>query len=126
MRPGPPTSAQPTPRESEEELEPHPEQVPRGPEVIRADDDGTPELRMLPVHVELGVEVQIPVEADVRRPGVVAVQVGVGESRGEDLLAEVERAEAAVDLEGSRRPLALGKAEVSPRLHHVHTPRELL
>lgn len=79
---------------SEKDLEPDPVKITRRTETVGGDDDRIAEFRVLPVEEDPGVEIQIPVEAHVSGPGVIAPEIGIRESRCEDFLAEFQRAEA--------------------------------
>jgi hypothetical protein len=79
----PPESA----RGSEEEREPQPEQVGRPVESAGSVEDGLAEDRVLPVEVDLGVTVGIPVQPRIDGVDVRGPEVGLGQSRGERVVA---------------------------------------
>ena len=114
-------------RSSEEDLEPEPEQVGRAHQVAAgAGGNGTAEHRVLPVEVDLGVVVPVPVRADVDDVAAIGPLIRVGEAAGEDLIAEVEVAEAGVDLEGAEAELAVVVAEPFDGPDDVDATGELL
>src|SRR5689334_12381096 len=80
--------------DSEEDLESQPVDIGRRREAVRGDGHWVAEIGVLPVEEDPGVEVEIPVQADVGSPDVVAPEVRVGESRGEDVPPDVHGAGA--------------------------------
>ena len=113
----------------EKDLEPQPEKVRCRREMAGSDRYRVAELRMLPVEENACVKVEVPVQADIRRPHVIGPEVGIGKTSGEDVSANIKRAESCVDLPCSRveRPsFEELKVEVTSRLDDVYTSRELL
>src|SRR4051812_32174087 len=104
---------------SEVELEPEPEQVAGLLERAGPVDDRIAEDGLLPVEVDLGVLVQVPVEAEVGHEDVVGPEVGIGESGPEDVPAEVDRGEPGGRLDRPEAELRSLEVERAERVDHA-------
>src|ERR1700709_1157495 len=106
---------------SKEYLESQPEEVARlliaaGPILHHA-----PEDRVLPIEVNLGVFVEIPVETKVGHIKGVGPEIGIGQATRENVRAQFERAEAPYQLPGTRPHLAGAEVERFERLDRPAT-----
>src|SRR5512135_2000929 len=103
FRPWPPpcSGAKGQKSSSEEELEPHPDQICLLMEGAWSIEYWGAEERVLPVDVDLGILVWIPVDAGVDGVCLVGPEVGVGQAGGEDVVADIEVAVAGVHLDGT-------------------------